>query len=382
MRVLFFNYEYPPLGGGAANATQYILEEYSKMSDLNVDLITSSIDGKYYEEKIGNNIKIYRIPIGKNLKNLHYQSQKDLLTYSWKAYFYAKKLIAKNDYDLTHSFFTVPCGFISWRMQKKYQIPYVVSLRGADVPGYAERFSFIYKLLTPLIVKIWKDSAEVISNSQGLKKLALKSNPKQRIGVIYNGINTQEFMPNNSLKSEDKFVITPGASRITSRKGLKYLIEAVYKLSQKHPNTQLNIIGDGDEKYILEKLVKKLKIEKNVNFLGRISHEKISKFYQEANVFVLPSLNEGMSNTMLEALSSGLPIIATDTGGSKELITEGENGYIVEMKNSDDIDEKLEKLIDNPELRNEMGEKSRARALELSWEKVAKQYRELYKKNI
>jgi glycosyltransferase involved in cell wall biosynthesis len=89
-----------------------------------------------------------------------------------------------------------------------------------------------------------------------------------------------------------------------------------------------------------------------------------------------------MSNTMLEALSSGLPIIATDTGGSKELITEGENGYIVEMKNSDDIDEKLEKLIDNPELRNEMGEKSRARALELSWEKVAKQYRELYKKNI
>jgi hypothetical protein len=78
MKVLFFNYEYPPLGGGAANATANILREFSKISGLEVDLITSSVDDGYHLEKIGDNIRLHKIPIGKNEKNLHFQSQKDL----------------------------------------------------------------------------------------------------------------------------------------------------------------------------------------------------------------------------------------------------------------------------------------------------------------
>ena len=66
MRILFFNYEYPPLGGGAANATAYILKEYSKIPDLSIDLITSSIDSEYHLEKIDNNIFIHKLPVGKN----------------------------------------------------------------------------------------------------------------------------------------------------------------------------------------------------------------------------------------------------------------------------------------------------------------------------
>ncbi|KKP69849.1 MAG: Glycosyltransferase, partial [Candidatus Moranbacteria bacterium GW2011_GWE2_35_164] len=110
---LFFNYEYPPLGGGAANATFCILREFSKITDLEVDLITSSINEKYSVEKIGGNITIYKVPIGKNSNNLHFQSQKDLIVYAWRALILANKLIKKNKYDLTHSFFTVPCGAIS-----------------------------------------------------------------------------------------------------------------------------------------------------------------------------------------------------------------------------------------------------------------------------
>lgn len=383
MRILFFNYEYPPLGGGAGNATFYIMKEFSKIPDLQVDLITSSADKKYSLEKIGDNIRIHKLPIGDKQGNLHSQSEKDLLIYSWKAYFYAKKLIRKNSYDLTHSFFTVPCGFISWRLFKKYNIPYIISLRGADVPKYAERFAFIYKILTPMIKKIWKDSREVISNSQGLKDLALESSPKQKIGIIYNGINVEEFKPNALLQSKDDFIITPGASRITSRKGLEYLIEAVYKLSEKYPQVRLKIMGDGEgEKIKLEKMVKDFDIQDKVDFLGRIPREKTFSYYQEADVFVLPSLNEGMSNAMLEALATGLPIIATDTGGSKELIQEGENGYMIKMKDSQDIAEKIEKLINNSELRKNMSENSRKIALKMSWENVAKQYYEVYKQNI
>jgi len=379
MKILFFNYEYPPLGGGAANATAYLLQEYAKIPDLEIDLVTSSIDAQYHLEKIGETIKIHRLPIGKNKKRLHFQSQKDLLIYSWKAYFFAEKLIKENRYDLSHSFFSVPCGFLSWRFFRKHKLPYIVSLRGADVPGYAERFFWIYQIITPLIKKIWQDANAVVSNSQGLKDLAQKACPRQKIEIIHNGINTAEFIFDLSKRSSDKFIVTPGASRITARKGLKYLIEAVALLAKKYPQIFLEIIGDGNEREDLENLVASLEITDKVNFAGIVSHQDTVSYYQKASAFVLPSLNEGMSNAMLEALATGLPIIATRTGGATELIKENINGFLIEAQNSRDIAEKIEQLILDPALAAKMSRESLALSGAMSWQKVAQQYLTAYK---
>ena len=380
MKILFFNYEYPPLGGGAANATAYILKEYSKIPDLSVDLITSSIDSEYHLEKIGNNISIHKLPIGKNKNNLHYQSQKELLTYAWKAYFFAKKLIQKNDYDLSHSFFTVPCGFVSFLIKKKYNLPYIISLRGSDVPGYSDRFVFLYKIIKPLVKSIWKKSFAVISNSQGLRELALKTNSKQAVGIIHNGIDITDFVPKPERRPVDRIIITTGASRITDRKGIDYLIRAIKILSSKYPNIHLKAMGDGNAKTNLENLAKELGLEKKVEFIGRISRENTAPYYQEASIFVLPSFNEGMSNAMLEALASGLPLIATNTGGTSELVEEGINGLVIKMKDSQDLADKIEILMKDEDLRKRMGEASRKKAEAMSWEKVAKDYDELYRK--
>ncbi len=388
MRILFFNYEYPPLGGGAGNATFYLLREFSKITDLEVDLVTSSADNQYHLENIGERIKIHKLPIGKNKKNLHYQSLRDILFYTWKAFWFSRCLIKKNKYDLSHSFFTVPCGFLSLIFKFRFQIPYIVSLRGADVPGYSERFLLFYKFFTPLIKIIWKNSSEVVANSQGLKELALKSNSYQKIEVIFNGVDTTQFTPNSrSLASDSKaklltkrFIITPGASRLTARKGLKYLIQAVAMLLPKYPFIKLKIIGEGSDKKNLERLVKNLGVEKKVEFLGRIPREKTAPYYQEADIFVLPSLNEGMSNAMLEALSCGLPIITTETGGTQELIQEKINGFIVKKKNSKDLSEKIERLIIDQTLCDKMAQESRKIALKFSWQNVAQKYFDIYKK--
>ena len=384
MKILFFNYEYPPLGAGAANATAYILKEYS---DLEVDLITSSIDDKYHLEKIGENIRIHRLPIGKNESNLHFQSKKDLLVYFRKAYFFARKLVRlsekmKKKYDLSHSFFSVPCGFISLLLKWQYDIPYIISLRGSDVPGYSDRFTVLYRFITPIIRLIWKKAAFVVANSQGLKNLALANGTKKPIEIIYNGIDTDRFRPEYSMRPKGNFIITPGASRITARKGLKYLVKAIFKLSSDYPNLILKIMGEGNEEKNLKNFVKELQIENRVEFLGRISSEKTTAFYQEASIFVLPSLNEGMSNAMLEALACGLPILATDTGGTKELLKERENGFVIKMKDSDSIAEKIRLLIDDQDLLMDMGRKSREIAEKMSWKNVARQYIELYEKTV
>jgi L-malate glycosyltransferase len=383
MRILFFNYEYPPLGGGAANATSYILKEYSKIPDLRVDLVTSSVDFEYHLEKIGENVFIHRLPIGKNENNLHFQSEKDLVAYSLKAYFFAMKLIRElkkenKKYDLSHSFFTTPCGFISMLLKWQYRIPYVVSLRGSDVPGYSDRFPFFYFFLKPLFKLIWKQSDSVVAASAGLKDLALKTNLGQKIEIVANGINIDDFKPDLQKRPAEKFIITPGASRVTKRKGLEYLIQAIQKLAPKYPNLFLKIAGEGDEKENLERMVKNLGLEEKIEFLGRIAREETAPYYQEASIFVLPSLNEGMSNAMLEALATGLPLVATDTGGTKELVEDGENGFIIKMKDSDDIAEKIEKLFNDGGLRERMGAASRKKAETMSWEKAAKKYIEIY----
>lgn len=383
MKILFFNYEYPPLGGGAANATANILLEYSKLENIQVDLVTSSIDQKYHSGHIGENVNIHRLPIGKNKNNLHLQSTKDLLMYPWRAYWFSRRLIKiakkeKRPYDLTHSFFTVPCGFISMLLKWEFRLPYIVSLRGSDVPGYSDRWPLIYTFLKPGFALIWQQAAAVVSNSVGLKELALETRAKQKIDVICNGIDTDKFKPDERNIITEKFIITPGASRITDRKGLNYLIDAVAILAQKYPQVELKIMGEGNARMKLQKQVLELNLSHKVKFLGIIPRDETASYYQEASVFVLPSLNEGMSNAMLEALASGLPIVATDAGGTVELVTDGENGYIIKMKDAVHIAEKIEHLINHPEERKKMGENSRARAEQMSWQNVAQEYYRLY----
>ncbi len=378
MKILFFNYEFPPLGGGAGNASYYLLREYAKNPEVTVDFVTASVDDELHRAMLGDNVTIHRLPIGKNQANAHYQSQQELLKYAWASYKYGRTLAKQNKYDLSHAFFSVPCGFVSLLLKWEFKIPYIVSLRGSDVPGYSERFTFLYKFITPIIKLIWSKAHFVVANSQGLKDLALKTSPQKEIRVVYNGIDVQEFFPDYSKQNPNHFQIVC-VSRVTPRKGIRFLVQAFKVLESRYKHVRMLVVGDGNEKKSLEDLVRSLGLEDKIVFLGVVAHEKVLEYYQKANVFVLPSLNEGMSNTMLEALACGLPVVATDTGGTKELITDGVNGLIVKMKDSNDLVEKIEKLILDSELEKSMALESRQLAEKISWDIIASEYCQLYR---
>ena len=373
LKILVLNYEFPPLGGGAGNATYYLLKEFAKLDDIYVDLVTSSAS-EFEHQKFSQNINIYKLNIGKK-GNIHYQSNKDIIIYTIKSYFFTRKLLHQKKYNLVHAFFGIPCGFIGYLFRKK--IPYIISIRGSDVPGYNERFSDLYKVLSPLIKKVWKNSKAVIANSRDLKKLALITSPNQKIDIIYNGIDVGEFKARNKKNNNSFNVLC--VTRLIKRKGIKYLVLALPKVIKKYPdlNLKLTIIGEGNLKKDLEDLVKDKNLNRFIYFKGLIEHSQLPLYYNRADVFILPSLNEGMSNAVLEAISSGLPIITTDTGGTSELVKE--NGFIVPKKNSEKISEALIKLIEDKDLCLEMGEKSREIAEKLGWDKVAEQYLEIYK---
>ncbi len=371
MRILMLNYEYPPLGGGGSNACKYILKEFAK-KNIEVDLVTSSPSNTFETDKIGDGINIYRLPINK--KDIHYWTQKEIITYSWKTHGFVKNLMKENKYDVCHAFFGIPCGAIAYLFRKK--MPYIVSLRGSDVPGFNARFSFQYIFLNPIIKKVWNEAREVVANSEGLKELALKSAPSQEISVIHNGIDISEFNPDfNKIFKRNEFRIVC-VSRLIERKGIRFLLESIGKL--KNRDVKLVLVGEGKQEQKLKTLSKKLGVSDKVEFKGYLNHDIIYDIYKNSDLFILPSLNEGMSNALLEAMASGLPVIVTDTGGTAELL-DG-NGLVVPMGDSNAIAEAVSGLMDAPEERKQMSIQSRKIAEMMGWEVIGDDYIKIYKR--
>ncbi len=364
-RVLILNYEYPPLGGGAATATYNLLQQLKNKNELAIILLTSSVS-KYVEEKIGKNIKIVKIDIKKN-NHLQDQSNTDLMRFSWKALEWMTK--HRKEFDIIHAFFGIPCGFLAMLIGK----PYIVSLRGSDVPFYSDKYKFLDKYIFQHLDKlVWKRAKYLVANSEGLRDLAYKTYNKKEIMIIYNGVDTEKFTP---MQKNSKFIVV-STSRLIERKGLKYLINAFIEFSKGKKEVELILYGDGVQREELEKLAGKWKDNK-IKFLGETSRDKLAENIPLSSVFVLPSLNEGMSNSLLEAMASGLAIIATDVGGSKELIDD-KNGIIVERKNEKAIINALNKIYKNRFLLKCMSEESRKKAIIMNWSKMAEKYCELY----
>lgn len=373
MRILMLNYEFPPLGGGTANANYYLLKEYAKQPELKLDLITGSSD-KYKVNKFSKNITIHYLNIYKNNKNLHYQSYKDLLVYSIKSLIYAWKLRLRNKYDLVHSFYGIPCAFVAMLLFK----PYIVSLRGSDVPFYNRRFRLLDRFVFVYLNKlVWGRARCVVANSSDLKALALKTTPNLDIKIIPNGVDTEYFIPDRRIKKE-KAILFVG--RLIKRKRADLLLRAFGSLPEKTKNQwRVWIVGSGPEEKDLKNLAKKLGIEDAVKFFGQRKRNDLKQIYLRASLFVLPSENEGMSNTVLEAVSSGLPAIVTDTGGNREIISNN-NGIII-RNGSAELKRALKRLIKNDKALIRSGEKSRNKALSFGWDSVGRQYLSLYTDN-
>lgn len=369
MRILLLNYEFPPLGGGAANATQQMLKEFVRLNvPVCVDVVTSSV-GRAKVEQLSPGITVYYVDIHKR-GSLHHQTNKDLLMYSVQAYRQARKLMAQHAYDGVHAYFGIPCGYIA----SKLGLPYIIALRGSDVPFYNKKYYWLDKLFFARTSRrLWKQAKAVTATSEGLKELALETAPNQKIQVIRNGVHIQDFHPTNT--PHDVFTVI-STSRLVERKGINYLIDAFVQFHAQYPKSRLCIAGEGEMMSQLKAQSQVGGAANTISFLGVVPHEKMAELYNESDVFALPSMNEGMSNSLLEAMSAGLAIVATDTGDSKYLVVGG--GKIVPKRDAKSIAEFLEYAYTHPAELADMKKKNSEQTGLMSWSEVAKQTQELY----
>lgn len=362
------NYEYPPLGGGASNATRHLLQQFSGRKDLHVTLVTSSI-GRRGVEWLAPNVEIQYLDIRKS-RHLHYQSNRELLSYTIAALVDGWVRSRRGSFDLVHAFFGIPCGVIA----SVLRMPYVVSLRGSDVPGYSDRFrlldAFVFRRLSRLV---WRHSARVVANSSGLRRLARSTCNDCGIAVVPNGVDCERFMPSQEQSTCHKRLKVLFVGRLIPRKQAGLLIHAFDILREKD-RVSLTIIGDGPLREHLEAQAQATGC--SIDFLGNVVADRMPAVYAAHDVFVLPSQQEGMSNTVLEAMAAGLPVVVGDVGGTAELL-DG-NGAVLESLTAGHIAAAIEKYRDRPQLIREEGRRSRTIALGFSWSEVAEQYFEIY----
>ena len=381
MRVLLLNYEYPPLGGGAGNATRYIVDELAALREVSIDVVASS-PAEFQTQPIGENATLHLLDVGKRGDNLHYQTTGELLRFSRKALAYCRKLKEQKHYELCHAFFGIPCGYIARRLR----LPYIVSLRGSDVPYYSARFALADRLIfSRLSCRIWADAGAVVANSEDLKNLAGRTAPEQNIQIIPNGVDTERFHPGAGAEVNES--VQHGASagndsaptfraltvgRLIPRKRIDLMLRALTQVRA----VTLTVVGSGPEERALRELARELDVA--VDFLGARPAEELPALYRRHDLYISAAEHEGMSNSLLEALASGLPIITTDTGGARSLIAG--NGEIVSRATPADLGRAVESICTtDPATRAAMSRRSREIALQYSWSEVAQQYLKLYR---
>ncbi len=206
---------------------------------------------------------------------------------------------------------------------------------------------FLDALTSPLVTH-YHFNSEAVSNMYN-KFLFL---PRRKITVIANGLEAEKYnveIDKERKKQElglpkDKIIIGCVA-RLRKQKGHKYLVSAFAKLAKKNEHVFLVFIGDGSEKKNIEQQLNELSITEKIIFLG--NRNDIPEILKVIDIFVLPTLFEGMSNALLEAMASGLPIIATNIPENKELISDEKEGLLVSTRSSDSIATAMEKLIKN-----------------------------------
>lgn len=368
MNILMLNYEFPPLGGGAGRAMWNILRHWKGRKNLELHLVTSAL-GEGRREEMAPNIKLHHLDIGKN-DGMHHQSVRDLLLYSWKAWRHSQDMIKNINFDLCHAFFGIPCGLIAQQLG----LPYIVSLRGSDVPFYSNRFRVLDRLLfRHLSQRIWRGARKVVANSEGLRQLAWRTMPGMDIEVIPNGVDTDRFYPDYSRHDNLRVL---SVARLIPRKRLSCLVQSIGEL--RDWDIRLTIVGEGPERSRLQGLIHDMNLGDRVHLKGYVPHEQLPQIYRSHDVFVLPSDNEGMSNTALEALASGLPLVMTRTGGAVELLVDKGNGVVLASGTSSHITAALRRYMNDSGLPERHGKRSRDMAEGMSWGAVAEQYEQLY----
>ena len=376
-KILMFNHEFPPIGGGGGWVS-YFLGKHFAAAGHDVHLITSQFRDCPKDEKV-EGFHVHRVRALR--KNPDVCAVHEMLTYAVSSSLYGLRFIKQFQPDIVQVFFGIPAGGGAYLLQKYRDVPYVVFLGGRDVPSRnpdPPYYRWLYLLLKPVIRAIWGNASAVVACSEGLRALARETDSNVQMDVIPDAVDLETFTPVQRNPYPEKVrVLTIG--RLIPRKGFQFLIRALPQVLEKAShNFEIEIVGDGPYHGELLKLAENLGVTSHIRFTGSVPYSELPQKYQQADLFILPSLAEGMPLVVLEAMGTGLPIVVSRVQGIDELVVDGVNGALFDPSDVNGLAHALVKLINAGEGRIEIGKASVERVKPYDWKNIADAYLSLY----
>jgi glycosyltransferase involved in cell wall biosynthesis len=333
-RVLIFSLAYHPVEGGAEIA---IKEITNRVNDIEFDLVTLRFDKAYLAKERVGNVNVYRIG-----GSLGYLSK---ILFPVQAALFA----ARRRYDLYWSMMTYmlfPAVLLRLSGDKT---PYVLTLQDGDPFEHVFERWFI-RPFRPLLSYGFAHASKIQCISNFLASWAREAGAKGEILVIPNGVPIERFANKHARPLGTTLITT---SRLVAKNAVGDIIDALTFLPYEF---SLKILGIGPLDGELKEKVRNQNLSGRVEFLGHVPYEEIPQHLHSADIFIRPSLSEGMGSSFIEAMAAGLPVIATPVGGITDFLKDGETGLFCKVNDPEDIAKQVTKLVSDPVLTERLKE--------------------------
>jgi len=381
MKVLLVSLEYPPHSFGGVGSHVFHLSRALAERGIEVGVLSP---GPVEAEKTEGNVRhftttIARIPGCK------------LLSFALKVPGCVQRIRGEFAFDIIHSHFG-PCAFLSKRVLGS--TPLIETAHGTHVgellalrplkrllPKEVLGKFCLYPVLAFLDLLAYRKSVRIIAVSELARQEVCRYGKGllQKTVIVPNGIQLSEFSLEVTpwvRRNEETRIRCLTVAFMQARKGLDYLLEALSLINDKR--VLLTIVGDGPHFGRLKKLADLLGITDRVSFRGRLTRSAVREEFRNSQLFVLPSLWEGQGIVFLEAMASGLPIVATRIPGVNGMLEDQVNALLVPPRDSRALAEAIQKLVASPELRLELASEGLKRVRQFDWNQLVDRIISLY----
>jgi len=366
--------EFPPLPVGGAETQAERLSTYLAHHGWNVWVVTRRGDGLPENEE-RNGFQIVR-PLTTGSGKIR------TITFMFFAMMTLFRM--RNQYQILHAHLAFGPAFIGVLIGRLLGKKVIVKLGGSNAIGDIQVSMSTWRgRLRLWAIRRW--AHKVIALTDVMRDEALQAGvPAERVRIMNNGIDGASYLSSqkeredakHSLNLVDKSVAL-FIGRLDPVKSLSTTIDAIHIAKDKHPSIHFVIVGDGPEREKLEAQVQNLDVQANISFAG--NQKNVRPYLQAADMFLLPSITEGISNALLEAMASGLPCLATPVGGNNEVLEHGKYGLMVPVANVSEWADALVRMATTESLRKELGTKAHERVLSMyDFNVVGSQYEKLY----
>jgi len=251
--------------------------------------------------------------------------------------------------------------------------------------GYFGRLKTSFYIILEKFTAVITDKIIALTEQEKNDHLHFRIASGDKFSVVHSGIKLDRFsnlsadpaVMRRKLGISEGDLVVGTTGRLTPVKGYRYLIEAAVNILDARPNTTFVFLGAGELSDELKKMASKLGMKEKVKFLGW--RPDVAEVMSAFDLFVLPSLNEGMGRVLVEAMALGKPIVASDVGGIPALVLHGENGYLVFPGDAEHLSAAISDLLENPEKRKSMGENGKKIAADYSADAMVQKIDQLYR---